>query len=382
MLPYIKIKKLKMLDVVWFIYLTLMMSYVFPGSQKIYTLCLLIVTIIHIIIHKRAKFSKIKYSGFIWYCIFAILVNVSTKWSVYNYNYTGITNWVIYISCTLFCLDYAFDNNEDCINFFVIFTYAGVVFSIIALITSPLSTYCTDAFSGITGQYRTWIGGVSAILVGINFCLHRYYHKGKVHVLFALVNLGTVLASGARGALLTIIIICVIFLIKEKNYNKKMLYILVGIIGIACGIFIVFKNSALYSAFIERVLGAIYNDGSTNSVNERAYFMRQAYELFKIHPVIGGGVDTVRGYLNYVGYWHVTYSHCQYLELLASYGILGTFIFFYPLIKAFVNKRKNYMFVYIVPILLCTYIWSVEYYSFIYIILMERLQTIRMENQH
>ena len=367
-----KIKKVNLLDIVWMIYLTLMMSFVFIGAQQIYTICLLCITLVHIILTKGWRIRLSWFKGCGWYLIFAIFVNLSRLWSIYDYNETGITSWVLYITAAVFCLNYAFHNNS--LRFFELLTWAGMFFSLVALITSPMSTYGTDEFSGITGQYRTWIGEISALLICINFYFYRYREKKRRYLIFGMFNLITVLASGARGALLLVVIIVMFIVVKEKKLNKKVLYALLGIIGaIVLGV-IIFSSSALYNAFITRVLGAILNDGSTRSVTERIYFLTTAWDLFKTHPVLGCGVDAMRGHLSRIGYWHVTYAHSLYVELLSSYGIVGTLLFIVPSLKILFARSKNGLVAYLLPVMLIGFLWSVEYYSFIFIFLMEELQ--------
>ena len=368
------IKKIRLLDCIWLIYLSLMMSYVYTGSQQIYTGILFFLTIVHMIFTKNFKVKIKQYKGFLWYILFSIFVQLSTIWSVYNYNYTGITGWVIYISIALFCLDYAFDYRNNTLKFFQLLVLAGFIFSIVALTTSPISSYTTDTFSGITGHYRTWIGEISALLMCINICLYRYYIHEKKYLIFALLNILTVLATGARGSMLLIVLAIIWFIVKERNMNKKLLYVFGGIVVSMIVLAIIFRNNALYNAFVKRVLGAINNDGSTNSVNERLFFIQTAFELFKKNPVIGCGVDTMRGYLTSVGYWNVTYSHCVYVELLSSYGILGTILFFFPSFKKMFSRKIMKLVIMVLPIMLLGFFWSVEYYSFIFIFLIERLQ--------
>lgn len=367
-----RIRRVKFLDAVWMIYLTLMMSFVFKGSQQIYTFCLLCITILHIVLTKKTRFKLTWFKGTAWYLVFAIFVNLSRLWSVYDYNGTGIASWVFYITAAVFCLNYAFHNNS--LRFFELLTWAGMIFTLVVLITSPISTYCTDEFSGITGQYRTWIGEICALLICINFYFYRYHGKKRRYLILGLLNLITVLASGARGALLLVVIIVAYIVIKEKNLNRKALYVLLGVMGAIFLSIIIFQNSALYNAFVTRVLGAILNDGSTTSVTERAYFLATAWDLFKLHPILGCGEDAMRGYLSSIGYWHVTYSHCLYVELLSSYGTIGTLLFIVPSLKMLFARNKKELVSYLLPVMLIGFIWSVEYYSFIFIFLMEELQ--------
>ena len=367
------IKCIKPRDFAWFIYLSLMMSFVFMGAQQKYTFLLLVFAMLHVIFSKRIRLTLNQYKGCIWYGLFATYVICSMKWSVYKYNYTGITGWVVYIFLSLTVLNYSYKQSES-LRFFEIFTYSGVVFSVVALVSSPLSTYGYDSFSGITGQYRTWIGEISALLFGINLCLSRYYKYGKRHIVFSIMNIATVIASGARGPLLLLIIIGLLYIFKEKYVNKKIIYIICALITAAIIGLLIINNEGLYYAFVSRLLGAIRNDGSTISVTERIYFMKVSWELFKNNPIVGCGVDAVRGYLSARNYWHVTYSHCQYLELLASYGVVGTIVFMFPALFTLIKRRNEPIVFFVLIPMLIGYIWGVEYYSFIFIILMDRLQ--------
>ena len=73
--------------------------------------------------------------------------------------------------------------------------------------------------------------------------------------------------------------------------------------------------------------------------------MQTGIDIFKQRPIFGAGADAVRSYLGYAGNKNVSYSHSNYIELLASFGIVGTLIYYWYFLKqtifALFNKNKD-----------------------------------------
>lgn len=76
---------------------------------------------------------------------------------------------------------------------------------------------------------------------------------------------------------------------------------------------------------IERML-QVYLSGelsADNSMNLRSNLRSMAFDAFLQRPIEGWGANAFRQYFNNGG----VYSHCNYLEILVGFGLIGTIIF-------------------------------------------------------
>lgn len=141
--------------------------------------------------------------------------------------------------------------------------------------------------------------------------------------------------SGSRKAIIAVIILYILLVILctksfLSNISSTQLFLLVVAIG---GVLILaytqllplFENTSLYIRVFgsKAVAASQSNDG-------RMLLIEQALKDFWEHPIIG------LGYNNFV-YYHGNYTHCTYVEPLASSGIWGL-LYLIPYISIF-NKR-------------------------------------------
>ena len=72
---------------------------------------------------------------------------------------------------------------------------------------------------------------------------------------------------------------------------------------------------------------------------KRIQFYRQAWEIFKDRPLLGGGYDQFRYYSGAHGYAHSTYA-----EAIADFGAIGCILYFSPLIGVTIQIINNAIF--------------------------------------
>ena len=174
-----------------------------------------------------------------------------------------------------------------------------------------------------------------ALLVGTVFCLYNLleFESRRFNALAWGVNLACILLFGYQIVFLTgsrkgILIFCVIlllayfYLIRRQTRTIKLFSLSGGILLI-----VVLWQTIQLSPHFRRVESALLfmtgRDTGDGSINTRLAMSNDAFVLWSKKPLFGWGADQFR-YISGFG----TYSHNNYLELLATVGIVG-FILFY-----------------------------------------------------
>ena len=141
--------------------------------------------------------------------------------------------------------------------------------------------------------------------------------------------------SGSRKAIIAVMILYIflIFFCAKSVFSSissvQLFLIVIAVGGILVLAYIqllpLFENTSLYIRVFgsKAVAASQSNDG-------RLFLIEQALKDFWEHPIIG------LGYNNFV-YYHGNYTHCTYVEPLASSGIWGL-LYLIPYISIF-NKR-------------------------------------------
>ena len=168
------------------------------------------------------------------------------------------------------------------------------------------------------------------------------FRKKIFYIVSTLLFFFVILTTGSISNLLVfslISIILVIFSTKEKKRFIAFLCVLV-----LFGVFVAVLQLPMMSYFKTRIVNMI-NSLFSNSNNvdhsfiDRFYLAQYGIRLFSSKPVFGYGYNQVQ----YYTWGKDSFSHNNFIELLASFGVLGfltfEFLFFYPLFKSY--KKKN-----------------------------------------
>ena len=156
-----------------------------------------------------------------------------------------------------------------------------------------------------------------------------------------------IMLSGSRKAIYAVLIFyALIFLICGRriwnNLSINKLILLFVLLSVTVLIFIhillpLFEKSSLYLRIFGRKV-----EKATVSSNERLKLIKTALLEFSNHPIIGLGFN------NFFMVYHV-YTHCTYVETLASSGIFG-FLYLVPYFSVLKNQ-----------LVLCSYEKAGEY---------------------
>lgn len=134
-----------------------------------------------------------------------------------------------------------------------------------------------------------------------------------------------------------------LFVLNLRKGGKIVLVIPAIILAIVGVIWLIQNNIYLYNLVGFRFAG-LFNptgviDASTRVRNE---MVSNAIQLFKEHPFLGVGINNFRYYaVSRFNLFAEVYAHNNYVELLATTGILGFAAYYFPLLYTFVASLKE-----------------------------------------
>lgn len=170
--------------------------------------------------------------------------------------------------------------------------------------------------------------------------------KNMIYIFpFIVLFLYIIILTGSKKALLAAAIMLMIWFVGflagiRKNEHliiRLITYIVLGII-VCVGIYY-FITQYINTVSFVRMKG-LFDSGSTST---RIQMYLEAYKIFKENILVGVGYNHYR-----VVSSMQTYSHSTYAELLADTGIVGVFLFLFPIIKVgnqiikYVLKKRDY----------------------------------------
>lgn len=225
--------------------------------------------------------------------------------------------------------------NKNVIVVFRSFCYAGVLFIIISIINNPISAFGNEAFVSFgTGFVRT---GIAEICLNFVLGVYLFFKMGQIKkkefyflITCFLIGIGL---TGARKQVFELILFVVLLWVFSHRvslgFAKKM--IVLTIVFVLICLFFPSEVWAKINKFIQMFVG---RHGTDASADGRWTYIIEAIKLSKSHPFIGSGIDAFKNYLSShivktrFGILQSTYSHCNYTELLVSFGIVGIAIWY------------------------------------------------------
>lgn len=175
-----------------------------------------------------------------------------------------------------------------------------------------------------------------------------FYRKWIFLVLLIPVGI-CILAAGSRTAVISLLVgvlAIAFFAIRSKeNLSQAILWA----IGIFAGLLIVWvalRNLTATQQLIIRIENAIavftgrqavYKESSSQG---RLDYIKLGWAYFLKSPIWGNGIGCA-GYAIVEEFGRITYLHNNYIELLASGGIIGFFLYYAPYFSVFIKLCKR-----------------------------------------
>lgn len=189
------------------------------------------------------------------------------------------------------------------------------------------------------------VGNVNSSAMAFSFLLLPIYYvffiKQEIKIV-GIISLGIglflIVISGSKIAILFNIVIIIYILIKRKTFYTYV-YIFLAFV-------LVFFNLEKLNVLFERFGDLIYDifnfqENGSSSTNLRIRFIKTALIKFWNEPIFGHGWNSFSRLYGYVAiYKKNLYSHCNYTELLFSFGIMGFSIYYLYPIKLLFNLKK------------------------------------------
>lgn len=258
-------------------------------------------------------------------------------------------------------------------NLLKMFVFGGIILAIRLVIKTPVNVWFSwQRLGEAIGSNANDVGNKAAISAIIALCLAKNFTKRKrlaYFIAFGILGL-IVLFSGSRKALIAVVVGSVLLYTIGLQNKKKLFFSLVGI-GVALVLIYsaIMNIDILYQTIgrrIETMINVFFYGGSeASSIDLREKYVKVAWELIKKNPIQGIGLGSFL-YVSGIG----VYSHCDYTEVACSYGLIGAFVFYLPLllgtIKYALLKNKSdvdYICLIMQIILLITFVTMVMYTS-------------------
>lgn len=327
--------------IIWILTVILLFSFTVFDTNKYISIILLGVTIcIFVLDFTFNDFkSKVKFSLYhIWGISFAVFCLLSSLWSN-NSEFAvskGITILQILICMSVLYNHYSrnFDENLllSCIE------YAGYALAIYTVFFYGIGFIKQGLTAGVrldnefANVNSIGIACANAIIVSAYYIICEN-KKTIFKFPFMLISLIIVAASGSRKALVVLIIgITCLYLFEyaSKNIVKTLLKFSI-VLSILVMFFSIVLSMQMFDTLNYRMEGLIALVTGTGTIDHstwlRQQFLKIGLEQFFETPFFGIGIDNARLLLlQHVGF--ITYLHNNYVELLASGGIVGTGIFY------------------------------------------------------
>lgn len=331
----------------------LLASFIVFDTNKYISLILLGVTIVILILDSIDNGYKVKieFGVFhIWVFLFATFCLLSSLWAI---DFQAALSKGITIIQIMICMSVLYNHyyrKDNFINLLIAIEYAGY-----------LAAICTISFYGIEYIKNSFIvasrldsefANVNSIgmacAISLVICIYHALYKGNRSIIklpLVAAALIVVAATASRKALFVIVfgsIYLYLFKYTSKNIIKTILKWLVVMICLI-SVFMAMLQFQIFSVLNQRMEGLIALLGGTGTIDHSTW-LRQQYikiglEQFLETPFLGIGIDNARLLLmQHFGY--TTYLHNNYVELLASGGIMGLTLF-YSIYAYLLNKLKN-----------------------------------------
>ena len=230
-------------------------------------------------------------------------------------------------------------NKEKTENVIFFFFLSGLIITIRFFIEIPVSWWGQGFRFGsetIFGSNRTaMILTFTSILIIPNIKVKKFFLIPII--LFSLITF----LMGTKMGLIGLFVGIGSYYLSNKKVRLKQVFLLFGLLIIIT--LLIFKIEFFYNSIgyrFEGLFSLLLEGEGDSSSNARLYLMKEALDVFLSHPVLGTGLDGFRYNLT-----RMTYSHSNYLELLANGGLIGFIIYYYLplllLVKTFYFSRNE-----------------------------------------
>ena len=313
--------------------------------------CFVLILLFSIVYDRKIKINNILKWGIVFWSYYLI----SSIWSENSNDTFRYMSAVVYMIGIYIFIPKLIKNEDDINNSLNLMFWSLSFTALVSVVLTPISEFGTERMGSVLGinaniyGFRMATGGVLAFFLLVNDKLE--YKKNKLNKIFLITFLVIftllTLLSGSKKSLVFLLVGIFLFeLFRTKGYKKIIKILTISLLIIAV-LYFMFNNSKLYNVIgyrFERlyltVTGNNTTDNTDKSLIERQFYREEAKNMFKTQPIFGHGGNSFVTHIRNMGYYHVAYSHNNYLELLCTLGIVGFAIYYYYWIKIEITLLK------------------------------------------
>ena len=296
------------------------------------------------------KNKKIKYSiPIVIIFLFAFYCFLSNFWAI-NEELAINRAKTLFILSIFLLVSYNFfidiDNGEK--KLLDIIMYAGIIFSIYVIMYYGIGEYFSKLINGervgeeINNVNAIGLQTAISVIIAIFYGL---YENKKRYFILAIIPLIVSLGTGSRKVIVLIVLGAILlFILKReekisviKTFKKVVIFAII----VACFVFI--AQLPMFSTVFDRLqmsINSITGEGKVDhSTEERASFVKAGLEQFFETPILGIGVANSNYITMKVAGWS-TYLHNNFIELLATTGIIGFLLYYSVCFYIIINCIK------------------------------------------
>lgn len=338
------------------LFLIVLTGYMPTARSSDRTVCLialvvLLVRTLWLLVQGKIRFAMD--GNVVLYIVMILWGFASCFWSK---NISSFTDYVVVsfpiVLCSVVCLCSYIGQRIEPNRFLHLLIIAGVVAGLRYCYYTDWSSLSTDYY--LRGSFGRLLDDVTnynnyTMIISVS-CVVALYYAIVEHKRIAMVPAGILmiilLMGGSRKNIVAIPLIALLFALFSGNGVKKAKTMLLLLLILALGLYALQTVPALSQ--IQSAMEGMFNglgngaeedvDGSTA---QRMLLMEQGIQVWMEHPLLGVGWNNYR-YYNTEG----LYAHNNYVEMLASLGIIGFLLYYamfirvgYLLCSAFWNRR-------------------------------------------
>ena len=314
---------------------------------------LILGTVLYLIRNEKLVLKKNKYRIFFWYLLFVSASVVAILYSP-DRNIINDSSYLLYTATIiLFCFCTLVDSYKKIIVIMKSYEWGSAILFIILFFTNNLGSNerLGSDFAGNSNTFALFM------MVAFFFSSWQflYYEQNKLKRCIAgiimIMNIVTVLLSGARKIIVACMIYIVALYLFKKN-KKGRIRIVKNSIVICFAIMLVWwlmMNVPLLYEIVGNRMENLINQflGKAVMIKGSSSYLRDEYRKLAFwgwlkSPIWGHGYDSFHFY-NKIVTGHNVYSHNNFTELLYNIGIIGFVIYYfeyYRIIKSSI-KSKN-----------------------------------------
>lgn len=264
--------------------------------------------------------------------LFVLLCYFSKLWAIsaaYTESKTSTMLQILLLTVLLYNYLY---REKKCAYFTLVLCIAGTSFAVYTIFYYGVSDYFSGLLQGermgseITNVNTIGMATLSSLIIGFWYVL---YHKKKWGLLPMIVSAITALGSGSRKVIFSLAVSLLLMVFLRGNYKRKVQTFLQCVA--ALGVFYLVLQLPIFSTLlksVENMLNGVLGTGETDSSTAvRMKMIAAGMKQFKETPLLGVGIGNAC-FVNFAATGRQTYLHNNYVELLASVGLIGTVLFY------------------------------------------------------